>query len=135
GSQVHADQPIVVFTSGERGIGFGGAQNVVNPPNWDPNNGDDICCTDHLEEQLFPVTALGKEFAIARSPIRSTDPSWKEPDIFRVLATVDSTSITTNLPAPYDHFTLAAREQKTFASTTGFAMSADQAVEVSTYLI
>jgi hypothetical protein len=135
GSQVHSDKPIVVFTSGERGIGFGGATNVVNPPGWDPNNGDDICCTDHLEEQLFPVTALGKEFAIARSPIRSTDPTWKEPDIFRVVATVDNTLITTNLPAPYDSFTLNARQQKSFAATTGFQLKASNAVEVASYLV
>ena len=42
---------------------------------------------------------LGKEFAIPRSPVRSTDPGWKEPDIVRVVATVDNTQITTNLPA------------------------------------
>ena len=79
---------------------------------------------------------LGKSFAIARSPIRSTDPTgWKEPDIVRVLGTVDGTQITTNLPAPYDSFTLNARAQKTFAATTGFAMTATNAVEVSTYLV
>ena len=133
GSQVHADKPIAVFTSGERGIGFGGAQNVVYPPDWDSS--DDICCTDHLEEQLLPVTALGKEFAIPRSPIRSTDPTWKEPDIVRVVATVDNTQITTNLPAPYNSFTLGAREQKTFASTTGFTLKASSAVQVATYLV
>ncbi|HTL37638.1 MAG TPA: hypothetical protein VL326_31120, partial [Kofleriaceae bacterium] len=47
GSKIHADKPIVVFTSGERGIGFGGADNVVYPPDWDSQS-DDICCTDHL---------------------------------------------------------------------------------------
>lgn len=134
GSQIHADKPIVVFTNGERGIGFGGAENVVYPPDWSDQN-DDICCTDHLEEQLLPVTALGKEFAIARSPLRSTDPTWKEPDIVRVVATVDNTMITTNLPAPYDSFTLNAREQKTFAATTGFALKSSNAVQVATYLV
>jgi hypothetical protein len=134
GTLVHSDKPVVVFTGGERGIGFGGADNVVYPPDWDSQT-DDICCTDHLEEQLLPTTALGKQFAIARSPIRSTDPTWKEPDIVRVLATVDGTNITTNLPAPYDHISLGANQQKTFASTVGFAMSSDQAVEVSTYLV
>jgi hypothetical protein len=134
GSQVHSDKPIVVFTNGERGIGFGGADNVVNPPGWDDAT-DDICCTDHLEEQLLPVTALGKEFAIARSPIRSTDPSWKEPDIVRVVATVDNTQITTNLPPPYNSFTLNARQQKTFAATAGFALKATNAVQVATYLV
>ncbi len=139
GTYIHSDKPIVVFTSGERGIGFGGATNVVYPPDWsDSSSGgnDDICCTDHLEEQLLPVTALGREFAIARSPIRSTDSTgWVEPDIVRVVATVDGTVVTTNLPAPYDTFTLNARQQKTFAATTGFTMSANNAIEVATYLV
>src|SRR5213075_1282206 len=66
---------------------------------------------------------------------RSTDPSWKEPDIFRVVATVDNTQITTNLPAPYDSFTLNARQQKSFAATTGFQLKASNAVEVASYLV
>ena len=134
GSKVHADKPIVVFTSGERGIGFGGAENVQYPPDWDDMN-DNICCTDHLEEQLLPVTALGKEFAVARSPIRSTNPSWKEPDIVRIVATVDNTQITTNLPAPYNSFTLGANQQKTFAATTGFTVKATNAIQIATYLV
>jgi hypothetical protein len=134
GSQIHSDKPIVVFTNGERGIGFGGAENVVYPPDWNDQS-DDICCTDHLEEQLLPVTALGKEFAVPRSPVRSTDPSWKEPDIVRVVATVDNTVITTNLPAPYNSFTLNAREQKTFAASTGFALKATNAIQIATYLV
>ena len=38
GTEVRSDKPIVVFTSGERGIGFGGADNVVYPPDWDMNS-------------------------------------------------------------------------------------------------
>jgi len=135
GTYIKSDKPIVVFTSNERGAGFGGATNIVDPPGWDPNNGDDTCCTDHLEEQLFPVTALGKEFAIAHSPIRSTDPTWTEPDIIRVVGTVDGTVVTTNLPPPYDSFTLNARQDKTFGSTRGFTMSATSAVQVTSYLV
>jgi hypothetical protein len=135
GSIVHSDKPVAVFASGERGIGFGGAQNVVYPPDWDSMT-DDICCTDHLEEQLLPVTALGKEFAIARSPIRSTDTTgWKEPDIVRVVATLDNTNVTTNLPPPNDHFVINRNQQHTFAATTGFAMTSDLPVEVATYLV
>jgi len=134
GSQITADKPIVVFTSGERGIGLGGAENVEYHPTWDDMN-DDICCTDHLEEQLLPVTALGKEFAIARSPIRSTHATWKEPDIFRVIATVDGTQITTNLPPPNNSFTLNAREHRTFAATTGFSLKATNAIQVASYLV
>jgi len=138
GSQIHSDKPVVVFTSGERGIGFGGATNVKFPPDWDDSSagGDDLCCTDHLEEQLLPITALGREFAIARSPIRSTDSSgWVEPDIVRVVATLDGTVITTNLPAPNDTITLQARQQKSFAATTGFTMESNLPIEVATYLV
>jgi hypothetical protein len=134
GTTVSSDKPVVVFTSGERGIGFGGAMNVVNPPGWDPMT-DRICCTDHLEEQLFPVTALGREFAIARSPIRSTDPTWKEPDIVRVVATVDNTTVHTSLAAPYNSFTLQANKQLTFAATTGFTLSSDKAIQVGQILV
>ena len=135
GSEIHADKPISVFTSGQRADGFGGAPNITYPPDWDMST-DDLCCTDHVEEQLFPVTALGKEFAIARSPIRSTDPTgWIEPDIVRVVGTIDGTDITTNLPSPYDHFTLGANQQKTFASTTGFALSASAAVQINTFTV
>ncbi|MBA3540336.1 MAG: IgGFc-binding protein [Deltaproteobacteria bacterium] len=135
GTIVHADKPIVVFTSHERGIGFGGAQNIEYPPDWDMDT-DRICCTDHLEEQLLPTTALGKEFAVARSPIRSTDTTgWIEPDVVRVVATVDGTVVTTNLAAPYNSFTLNAREQKTFGATVGFTISATNAIEVAQYLV
>lgn len=139
GTYIKSDKPVVVFTSNERGIGFGGAPNVVYPPGWDTSSGsgspDDICCTDHLEEQLFPVTALGREFAVARSPIRSTHPTWKEPDIIRVVGTADGTQVTTSLPAPFDSFTLNARQDKTFAATTGFTLSATAAVQVASYLV
>lgn len=134
GTYIKSDKPVVVFTSNERGAGFGGATNVEYPPGWDPET-DDICCTEHLEEQLFPVTALGKEFAVARSPIRSTHPTWREPDIIRVVGTVDGTAVTTNLPAPWNSFTLNAREDKTFAATTGFALSASAPVQLSSYLV
>ncbi len=135
GTYIKADHPIVVFTANERGIGFGGADNVEYPPDWDDMT-DDICCTEHLEEQLFPVQALGKEFAVARSPIRSTDPSgWVEPDIIRVVGSVDGTVVTTNLPAPYNSFTVDARQKVTFAAKTGFTLSATAAIQIGSYQV
>lgn len=134
GTYIKSDKPIVVFTASERGLGFGGAENVDYPPDWDPMT-DHPCCTDHLEEQLFPVTALGREFAIARSPIRSTYPSWVEQDIVRVVGSADGTIVKTNLPAPYDQFTVNAREQKTFMANRGFTLSASQAVQIAQYLV
>ncbi len=139
GTYIKSDKPIVVFTSNERGAGFGGTwERVEKPPGWDdsePDGTDDTCCTDHLEEQLFPVTALGKEFAVARSPIRSTHATWKEPDIIRVVGTVDGTIVQTTLPAPDNMFTLNARQDYTFPSTIGFALSASAPVQVASYLV
>ena len=134
GSYIKSDKPIVVFTSSERGLGFGGAPNVDYPPDWDSAN-DNICCTEHLEEQLLPVTAHGREFAIARSPIRSTYANWIEQDIYRVVGSADDTTVTTNLPAPFDTFKLNAREQKTFMARTGFTITADKAIQVAQYLV
>jgi hypothetical protein len=134
GSIVESSRPVVVFTAHERGLGLGDAENVPQSPNWDPAE-NDFCCTEHFEEQLFPTTALGREFAIARSAIRSTDPSWPEPDIYRVLGTEPGTVITTNLPAPDNQFTLNEGEHRDFASQRGFSLSASQAVEVVKILV
>ncbi len=134
GTYVKADKPVVVFMASERGLGFGGATNIDYIPGWDPQN-DDICCTEHMEEQLLPVTALGREFAIARSPIRSTHATWVEQDIFRVVGSADGTTVTTNLPPPHHQLTLNAREERTFMANRGFTLSADKAVQVAQYLV
>src|SRR5262249_33483334 len=134
GTYVRASKPVVVFVANERGLGFGGATNVDYIPGWDDQT-DHICCTEHMEEQLLPVTALGREFAIARSPIRSTHATWIEQDIFRVVGSADLTTVTTNLPPPYDHITVNAREEKTFMANRGFTLSADKAVQVAQYLV
>lgn len=131
GSLVTATKQIAVFTALERGIGTGGAE-PAPAPGWESG---DTCCTDHLEEQLFPTTALGREFVISRSPVRSTDPSWKEPDVYRVLASEDGVQVTTNLPAPMDSFTLNAGEFKSLWADRGFTLHASGAVTVGQVLL
>jgi hypothetical protein len=116
GSRVEATKPVAVFTSLERGIGFGGAEPDPHP-DWD----GELCCTDHLEQQLFPVEALGWKFIITRSPVRSTDPNWREPDIYRILATENGTTVTTSLD-DFPEFTLDAGEYATFHATAGFTV-------------
>jgi hypothetical protein len=132
GTQIKSNKKVLVFTALERGAGFGGAKpDPVPSPNWD---GKDTCCTDHLEEQMLPTTALGKEFAISRSPLRSTDPSWKEPDIVRVLATEDNTTVTTTAPG-IGSFTLGKGKYRTFPATAGFTISSDRAIMVAQVLV
>ncbi len=100
GTVVEANKAVVVFTSGERGIGPA-ITDPPEPPGWDGDN----CCTDHLEEQLFPITSLGTNFVISRSPVRSSG-SWVEPDELRFLGVAAPAQVTTTLPPPLDSFTL-----------------------------
>lgn len=131
GSLVQSSKRVAVFSSLERGIGTGGA-NPPEPPGWD----GETCCTDHMEQQMFPTAALGWEFAISRSPVRSTNASYKEPDIYRVLATTDGTTVLTNLAPPHDRFQLNAGEFSTFYAYEGFTLSSTGgAVMLGQYLV
>ena len=130
GSLVTSTKPVAVFTGLERGIGLGGAM-PPDPPGWD----GDGCCTDHLEEQLFPTTAWGREFAIARSPVRSTDPGYKEPDVYRVIASEDGTTVTTSLGGNQASFTLNAGEFKPLWSDHGFTVSSSGPITIGQVLV
>ncbi|MCD6498482.1 MAG: IgGFc-binding protein [Deltaproteobacteria bacterium] len=116
GTVVTSDKPVAVFSSLERGIGFGGAK-PPDPPDWD----GETCCTDHLEQQMFPVTAWGWKFVVTRSPVRSTDSNWREPDIYRILASEPNTVATTTLD-DFPSFTLNAGEWATFYADHGFTV-------------
>lgn len=120
GSQISSTNSVAIFSSLERGIGSGGTD-FPAAPGWD----GETCCTDHLEQQMFPTTALGWQFAVSRSPVRSTDPSWREPDIYRVLATENNTNIETNLGGEFASFNLNAGEWKGFYSDHGFTLKSN----------
>jgi hypothetical protein len=53
------------------------------------------CCADHLEEQVVPIRAAGKRFALGRMPVRSkviaaagaNVAAFDEPELYRVVAT------------------------------------------------
>jgi hypothetical protein len=52
------------------------------------------CCADHIEEQLFPASAWGKEYAVARTKQRDA-----ERDMLRIVAQKSGTVVTFD-PAP-----------------------------------
>lgn len=114
GTKVVATENVAVFSGGERGLA--GGESDLRPPNWD----EETCCTDHLEEQMFPITALGWNFVVSRSPLRSVG-GYREPDIYRVLATVDNTVVTTSAPG-FSSFTLNAGEFQSFWAQGGFTI-------------
>jgi hypothetical protein len=109
GTVVTSTKPVAVFSSGERAIAPSyGPDDIPTPPGWDPQESD-LCCTDHIEEQVFPASSLGSRFVVAHSPERS-DGGWVEPDILRFMAVAEPATITTSLAPPHDTFTLQPGE-------------------------
>jgi hypothetical protein len=133
GTQVVSTKPVAVFTGTEDSEGYA---DISPPPPPPPDWNMETCCTDHLEEQMFPVEAWGWKYAVSRSPVRSNNAPYEEEDLYRVVASVDNTTVTTNLPAPYDHFTLNAGEHESFYAYEGFtAVASGGAIELGQILI
>jgi hypothetical protein len=102
GTVVESDKPVAVFSTGERAIAPSGAPpGFPTPPGGESNS----CCTDHIEEQVFPATSLGSKFVVTHSPTRSNG-GWQEPDVIRFMAVAEPATVTTSLPPPNNSFTL-----------------------------
>lgn len=130
GTIVQADQPIAVFSGTEGSVAPTNAS-VPKPPDYSASV---ICCVDHLEEQVFPVTAMGKKFIITRSPIRSTT-SYREPDVLRFLGVAETATVKTTLPPPFDSFTLAPGEMKETWTTNDITVESTAPVAVGQILV
>jgi hypothetical protein len=116
GTSVSASAPVAVFAGGS----------VVDVPHYtDPE--DFFCCADHIEQQIFPEKTLGKEFVAARTPVRSFN-GFVEPEYWRVLATVDGTTVNTTLDPPDDQVVLNRGEHVEFGTEGDFLVSADEPV-------
>ncbi|MFV8751138.1 hypothetical protein ACNOYE_11390 [Nannocystaceae bacterium ST9] len=109
GTIVESSKPVAVFSTGERAIApsYEG-DDFPTPPGWDPLRSD-LCCTDHIEEQVFPASSLGSKFVVAHSPERS-EGVWVEPDILRFMAVAEPATVTTSLAPPFDSFSLQPGE-------------------------
>jgi hypothetical protein len=90
GSKITGDKPFGMFVGHE----------ATNLSQMQPTP----CCADHLEEQLFPASTWGKKFAIARSKSRNTG----EPDLLRIVALRDNTTVAFNPTSAGTCPTLAA---------------------------
>ncbi|MBM4388883.1 MAG: IgGFc-binding protein, partial [Deltaproteobacteria bacterium] len=76
GSYIESDRRVAVF----------GGHQCANVP-------IDVCCCDHLEEQLIPVNSWGKFYVVGKSFDRG-----KAPDYIRVMASEDNTSVSVDPP-------------------------------------
>jgi len=134
GTAVDSNQPIAVF-SGTEESGVGLPEDAPKPPSWDENSNG--CCNQHLEEQLHPVESFGKRFLITRSPVRSNPEftSWEEPDILRFVGAAAPAEVTTNLPAPLDHFTLQPGEVKDTWTQKDIVVDATAPIVVAQLLV
>ncbi|MDH5490527.1 MAG: IgGFc-binding protein [Myxococcales bacterium] len=133
GTIVQSTRPVAVFSGGERGQAPVDATGVSGYPGGGSVPGP--CCTEHLEEQVFPTIAWGKRFAVTRSPVRTDHPTWREPDIYRLLADKPGTVITTNLPAPHDTFTLGENEWREFSTDRPFVIESNEPISVQQMLV
>jgi hypothetical protein len=134
GTIVDASQPIVVF-SGTEQSGVGLPEGAPKPPSW--NQDSNGCCNQHLEEQLMPVESFGKQFLVTRSPIRSNPQftSWEEPDVLRFVGAAAAAEVSTNLPAPYDKFTLQPGEVRDTWTQKDIIVSSSEPIVVAQFLI
>lgn len=132
GTVVQSTLPVAVFSGGERGSAPYSREGVSAHPDGVPM---DQCCTEHLEEQVFPTQSWGKEFVITRSPVRSAHPTWREPDIYRILADKDGTDIVTNLPPPNNQFRLQANEMVEFSTDRPFTIHASEPISIQQILV
>lgn len=130
GTIVESSAPVAVFTGGERGI----APIKEGPPKPPGFDSQSMCCTDHLEEQLFPVTAIGRTFVVTRSPIRSKG-GYVEPDLLRFMGVAAPTTVKTSLPAPDDQFTLQPGEIRDTWTTKDITVDATEPVMIGQVLV
>jgi hypothetical protein len=131
GTLLTATENVSVFTGGE----------ASDAPRFEDLS-NRRCCADHLEEQLFPDSTLGRRFFIGRTPARSsalnrafitTDSvgEFNEPEYVRVVASARGiTQIDTTLPPPNAFFELEQHQSVLIAADRDFEMNASQPVAV-----
>ncbi len=134
GTLVKASAPVVVFSGGARSSVPGMSLDEYSPRPPEPSDPEyDTCCTEHFEQQMFPVSSLGTKFAITRTPVRSV--SVPEPDLYRILSIDDKTIVTTNLTEfPTFHLPNAS-DQANFWATGPFTVTSDKPIMIAQYAV
>lgn len=129
GTVVQSSAPVAVFSGGEAAIAPVG-NDAPAPPGGIPER---RCCTEHLEEQVYPTTAWGRDYVLTHSPVRGA--SWTEPDIYRVIADREAANITTNLPGADASFRLEPGEWREFYAQQSFVLRSDSPVSIEQILV
>ena len=86
---------------------------------------------DHMEQQLFPVNSWGTTYVAVK-----TYPRGAEPDYWRVLASEDNTTVTTNPPQNgAASVTLQRGNFVEFFSSQNFEINSDKPIMVGQYIV
>ena len=114
GLRVRSDRPVALFSGSE----------CANVPLRNT-----YC--DHVEEQNLPVSAWGRTYAAAKFR-----PRGSEPDLYRITAAADGTTVTTEPPqAGAASATLRSGQVLEFLSTEHFVIRADSAISVAQFMV
>ena len=115
GSAIIADKPIAVF-GGHVSTNLSATSSVQ-------------CCTDHLEEQIYPASAWGKHYAVVLTQGRDN-----HPDFLRVLAMRPNTQVTISPAMPTScPFALNTGEFCDFFFSQDVEISANEPISVGHY--
>ena len=128
---------VLSFSSNQNGADFTGMEIVSSNPvavfagSECANVPLDNQYCDHIEQQLFPVDTWDRDFVVAKFARRGT-----EPDVWRIMASVDGTVIRLNPSVPgVDGITLNRGEFTEFESTRNHYIAASHPVSVAQFMV
>lgn len=130
GTVVEASAPVAVFSGAVAAL----APIVGSAAPTPPGGSVGTCCTDHLEEQVFPTSSWGSRFVLTHSPVRS-DTGWIEPDVYRILADRETTTVTTSLGGADASFVLSPGAFHELYAQSSFVLVADHPVSIEQILV
>ena len=129
GSTIDSDNPVAVYVGSE-----------ASDAPFFSSLATRSCCADHLEEQVVPLRAVGKRYALGRMPNRSKAVQaagaaigvYDEPEFYRVVAVrPGKTAVTTTLPPPWSSFVLEGEGAvQTIAAYQDFVLTSTEPVHV-----
>ncbi|HEY3353707.1 MAG TPA: IgGFc-binding protein [Polyangia bacterium] len=111
GTEIRSDKPVAVFA--------GNACSFVPFDKW---------ACDHLEEQLFPVSAWGKHYVATRAV------STPNPNLWRVISGHDGTSIQFDPPV-HDPVVIDKGQWFEFVTAEDFEVVGDQAFMIAGFMV
>ena len=149
GTVVTSSRRVAVFTGVDLAMVTGGCSDgydndgdgdvdAADPGCADDNDefddtSSDPCCAEHIEQQVLPNQAMRRDYVVSHSAQRSSGDA--EPDLVRIMALNDGTSVTTSLSGADSSFSLDAGEFREIWARSGFIVEASGRVHVAQFLV